>query len=443
MASRPLPSPSSGPWAPTRPASFCPGRRSSPNRRPRRRRPNFNATDPNAYPAANWTPYDTAVRNAARYGITVDLIVAGGAPQWAEKKAPIHGYNPYFAWYPSDAAYGQFMTAVAKRYSGNFTPPGGTRLPRVRFWTIWNEPNFGQNLGPQAIGGSRYSVAPKLYRGLLNAGWKALHVHRPRPRHHPGRRLRRPRDPGRQVPRRLRPDQAAAVHPHPVLRRQNNRVLRGRIGQARGLPDERQADRGGSAPRIRRCSTPAASPITPTRTTGRRPPTAAGIRTGPPSRTCLASARCWTRWSGRTARASTSRSTTTSTATSPGPRPTPRVRRRVLPVAGDRRDLHQPGRVPELQERPDQVLHAVPAQGPAALGRPAGGASTAAWSSSTAPRRRPTSPTTCRCGCPRPRSRGATTSRCGATPARPASSRVSTVQIQFEAPRRVRDRSGR
>lgn len=134
----------------------------------------FNPSDPNAYPAANWVPYDTAVRTAARYGITVDLIVAGGAPQWAEQKAPIKTYNPYFAWKPSDNQFGQFMKALARRYSGTFTPLGGTVLPRVHFWTIWNEPNFGQNLGPQAIGGSKYSVAPNMYRGLLNAGWKAL-----------------------------------------------------------------------------------------------------------------------------------------------------------------------------------------------------------------------------------------------------------------------------
>jgi hypothetical protein len=68
------------------------------------------------------------------------------------------------------------MKAVATRYSGRYTPPGATSaLPRVSFWTIFNEPNFGENLGPQAINGSKVSVAPNMYRKLVNAGWSALH----------------------------------------------------------------------------------------------------------------------------------------------------------------------------------------------------------------------------------------------------------------------------
>jgi hypothetical protein len=154
---------------------FLPWSQIAPDNSSAKKPAHFNPSDPNAYPAGAWMPYDTAVVNAAKYGVTVDLIVAGGAPQWAEGKAPIKGYNPYFAWKPSDNQFGQFMKAVARRYSGTFVPRGsGVPLPRVHFWTIWNEPNFGENLGPQAIGGSKYSVAPKLYRGLMNAGWSAL-----------------------------------------------------------------------------------------------------------------------------------------------------------------------------------------------------------------------------------------------------------------------------
>jgi hypothetical protein len=62
---------------------------------------------------------------------------------------------------------------VATRYSGHYTAAGGTTpLPRVRFWSIWNEPNYGPDLAPQAVGG--VEVSPRLYRGLLNAAWSAL-----------------------------------------------------------------------------------------------------------------------------------------------------------------------------------------------------------------------------------------------------------------------------
>jgi hypothetical protein len=142
------------------------------------KQPAGNPSNPGYYNASAWALYDDAVRNAKRYGVTVDFVVAGGAPRWAERRVPTvaGGWNSLYAYYPDAKKYGQFFTAVAKRYSGNFSPgPGQPKLPRVHFWTIYNEPNFGQDLGPQATGGSKTVVAPRLYRGVLNAGWKALH----------------------------------------------------------------------------------------------------------------------------------------------------------------------------------------------------------------------------------------------------------------------------
>lgn len=142
-----------------------------------RKKPNFDANDPNAYPAAGWIPYDNLVRAAARYGIKVDFTVTGGAPRWAEGPGVPKPETPFFAWRPNAAAYGQFFHAVAERYDGHFTPNGqSSPLPAVRFWAIYNEPNFGEDLGPQAIKGSTVSVGPMMYRSLVNAGWKALHA---------------------------------------------------------------------------------------------------------------------------------------------------------------------------------------------------------------------------------------------------------------------------
>jgi hypothetical protein len=44
----------------------------------------------------------------------------------------------------------------------------------VSFWSIWNEPNYGVDLAPQAINNSAVEVSPRLYRGLVDAGWLAL-----------------------------------------------------------------------------------------------------------------------------------------------------------------------------------------------------------------------------------------------------------------------------
>jgi hypothetical protein len=138
--------------------------------------PKFNATDPNAYPAANWSLWDTIDRTAAADGIKVDFTVAGGAPTWADgPNIAAHYHNAHFAWKPNAKEYGQFVQAMGKRYSGTFTPKGqSSALPRVSMWALWNEPNFGQDLGPQAIDGSRISYAPQMYRNLADAGYRSL-----------------------------------------------------------------------------------------------------------------------------------------------------------------------------------------------------------------------------------------------------------------------------
>ena len=133
--------------------------------------------DPSDYPAANWAPYDEIVKLATAEGMQVDLTVSGGAPRWAEG-AGVPGValgNPFWAWRPSAGDFGEFVHAVGERYSGTYIPPGQTAaLPRVSFWGLWNEPNFGEDLGPQAIDGSTVSVAPGMYRRLLGAAWNSL-----------------------------------------------------------------------------------------------------------------------------------------------------------------------------------------------------------------------------------------------------------------------------
>ncbi|MGA2925455.1 MAG: hypothetical protein ABSG43_05575 [Solirubrobacteraceae bacterium] len=147
-------------------------------------RPSFNAADPGAYPASGWAAFDNIDIAAKKAGIQVDFIISGGAPRWAENWSQIAPpkpnppgplYNPTFAWFPSASQYGLFARAVGTRYNGKYVPNGSTTpLPRVSFWTIFNEPNFGEDLGPQAIDGSTVPTAPGMYRQLVDAGWSAL-----------------------------------------------------------------------------------------------------------------------------------------------------------------------------------------------------------------------------------------------------------------------------
>jgi len=147
-----------------------------------KRAPKFDAEDPNAYPAKGWAPYDAIDVDAKKDGITVDFMPTGGSPLWAQQQraggqqcgSQPKGYNPNFAWCPNASEYGQFVYAVGKRYSGTFPRGSTTPLPRVSFWTIFNEPNFGEDLGPQAVDGSKISLAPNMYRQIVNAGWSGL-----------------------------------------------------------------------------------------------------------------------------------------------------------------------------------------------------------------------------------------------------------------------------
>jgi hypothetical protein len=134
----------------------------------------FDATDPDAYPDAKVRPYDKIVRAAQADGIAIEFVLTGGAPRWATGRGAPRG-GPYLDWRPSASEYGSFVQAMGTRYSGSYRPEGSdTPLPAVRFWELWNEPNFGQDLAPQAIKGSSVSTSPGMYRALVDAGWAAL-----------------------------------------------------------------------------------------------------------------------------------------------------------------------------------------------------------------------------------------------------------------------------
>jgi len=138
------------------------------------RPPGFDAADPAAYPASSWAIYDTIVRDTQARGIGVDFTIGPPPPRWASGKGAPHP-STQTEWRPSATQFGQFVQAIGTRYSGHYVPPGSsTPLPRVDFWSIWNEPNLGIELAPQAIDHSTVEVSSASYRNLLDAAWSAL-----------------------------------------------------------------------------------------------------------------------------------------------------------------------------------------------------------------------------------------------------------------------------
>jgi hypothetical protein len=136
----------------------------------------FAATNPNAK-GYTWSTYDAIVQAAQAAGMKVDLDITGAPPKWAQGAgAPSKVFKDHYGWNPNTKDYGQFVAAVAKRYDGSFKPTGATAaLPKVTTFSLWNEPNFGQNLGPQAQNATTkfngYDVAAGYYRNLLRAGY--------------------------------------------------------------------------------------------------------------------------------------------------------------------------------------------------------------------------------------------------------------------------------
>ena len=133
------------------------------------------AASPGAYPEASWAPYDAIIRAAAARKMGVLLDISAPAPLWASGHGAPPGGVPG-VWKPSAAQFERFVHAVGVRYDGRYTPPsGGGPLPRVSFWSVWNEPNLGQaNLAPQAIDGSAVESSPQMYRALVDSAWASL-----------------------------------------------------------------------------------------------------------------------------------------------------------------------------------------------------------------------------------------------------------------------------
>ena len=144
----------------------------------RRQARRFRASNPRTYPRRNWDRYDNLVKDARDLGIQVYFNVTGPGPSFAHAKAPRSQRANQATWKPKAGAYKAFVTAVGRRYSGTYRDENGDRgvLPRVSFWSLWNEPNQAGWLSPQweRRGSSMVPASPALYRELHQFGYQGL-----------------------------------------------------------------------------------------------------------------------------------------------------------------------------------------------------------------------------------------------------------------------------
>jgi hypothetical protein len=143
-----------------------------------RRAKRFRPDDPHTYPAGNWDRYDRLVRAAKNFGVGIYFNVTGPGPRWAHGKAPRSQRRYQRTWKPNAREYFKFVKAVGKRYSGTFNDENdnGAVLPRVDFWSIYNEPNQQGWLTPQwqKRGSETVPWSPVMYRELWYYGRAAL-----------------------------------------------------------------------------------------------------------------------------------------------------------------------------------------------------------------------------------------------------------------------------
>ena len=133
-----------------------------------RTRPDFDATDPAAYPSGAWTALDRVARLTQERGMRLAVDIAFWAPRWAVERPGSRADRERDGVRPSDLA--DFAEAVARRYG------------RAAAFTVWNEPNHNAFLLPQweRVGGAWRPASPHAYRAMLEAVVPRLKAAAPR-----------------------------------------------------------------------------------------------------------------------------------------------------------------------------------------------------------------------------------------------------------------------
>ena len=143
-----------------------------------KRMPRFDATNSEAYPQEEWARLDRAVKAVTTAGLEAQVDVAFFAPRWAVEREVPTNFPGRHRWKPDPERFAQFAEAAARRYNGTHPDPArpGQRLPAVRLWTTWNEPNHGAFLLPQwrRSAGRWIPQSPHIYRELHERAYAAI-----------------------------------------------------------------------------------------------------------------------------------------------------------------------------------------------------------------------------------------------------------------------------
>ena len=113
-----------------------------------------------------WAMYDHFVANARAAGLRVYLTISGPTPDWGSREP--RRCREGCIWKPDSRLFGKFVEAVARRYRG-----------RVRYWSIWNEPNHFGWLLPQYTHRHRVRYSARMYRSLWYRGYRAIRRYDP------------------------------------------------------------------------------------------------------------------------------------------------------------------------------------------------------------------------------------------------------------------------
>ena len=154
----------------------------------RQRPESFDPTDPADYQSGVVQALDEVVRGTDERGMKLLLSPSSPTPDWASASGRSSVASP------KPAEFRRLLIGLGRRYDGTFggfacvqplPPPLDTvdcaqvpfifpPLPRVSFWSMWNEPNLDIFLQPQKRRGR--SVSGVAYRNLFLAGLSGLRV---------------------------------------------------------------------------------------------------------------------------------------------------------------------------------------------------------------------------------------------------------------------------
>ncbi|MEA2374928.1 MAG: hypothetical protein QOD53_1391, partial [Thermoleophilaceae bacterium] len=137
----------------------------------------FDGRNPASYAPDRWDTLDDIVRGAQAQGLDVLLSPSSPAPLWAGTCKGKERRRYGGACRTSARLFGQFVQALARRYSGSYVDESnGQVLPRVGRWSFFNEPNVASWLYPQMqrVRGYNVVTSATIYRGLVYAGTAAL-----------------------------------------------------------------------------------------------------------------------------------------------------------------------------------------------------------------------------------------------------------------------------